>query len=275
VVEMSNTATEPDIEHIAGFSLLGRLGKRVLRPGGAELTERLLLDLALGADDDVVELAPGRGRTARLILDSRPASYVGVDRDEAAERSIVPMLQGPMQQFRLASPSRTGLGYGACNVAVAEAVLTMHPRTAKKHILDELARIVRSGGRIGLHEVAYRLDDPRDLIDVEELEQTRICTELTSHFKVSFNAMTMNDWTDLLAEAGFELVTVHRAPLRLLEPDRIIADEGVVGAARFAANVLAEPRIRRRISHMRAAMRRNAPHLRAVAMVAHRQARSG
>ncbi len=267
---MSTTETEPDVERIAGFSLLGRLGKRVLRPGGAALTERLLDELAIGEDDDVVEIAPGRGRTAKLILDARPASYVGIDRDETSERSIVPMLTGPTQQFRLGSASRTGLDVGACNVAVAEAVLTMHPRAAKEHILDELARIVRPGGRIGLHEVAYRLDDPDDPIDIEELEQTRICTELTSHFKVSFNAMTMDDWTELLAGAGFELLTVHRAPLRLLEPDRIIADEGVVGAARFAANVLADPPVRRRITHMRAAMRRNAPHLRAVAIVARR-----
>jgi SAM-dependent methyltransferase len=267
---MSTTETEPDVERIAGFSLLGRLGKRVLRPGGAVLTERLLDELAIGEDDDVVEIAPGRGRTAKLILDARPASYVGIDRDETSERSIVPMLTGPTQQFRLGSASRTGLDVGACNVAVAEAVLTMHPRAAKEHILDELARIVRPGGRIGLHEVAYRLDDPDDPIDIEELERTRICTELTSHFKVSFNAMTMDDWTELLAGAGFELLTVHRAPLRLLEPDRIIADEGVVGAARFAANVLADPPVRRRITHMRAAMRRNAPHLRAVAIVARR-----
>ncbi|HET8930488.1 MAG TPA: SAM-dependent methyltransferase, partial [Acidimicrobiales bacterium] len=85
-----------------------------------------------------------------------------------------------------------------------------------------------------------------------------------------FNAMTLDDWTELLGDAGFTSISVHRAPLRLLEPDRIIADEGVVGAARFAANVLADPHARQRITHMRAAMRRNAPHLRAVALVARR-----
>ncbi|HET8930917.1 MAG TPA: SAM-dependent methyltransferase, partial [Acidimicrobiales bacterium] len=110
------TETEPNIDRVAGFSLLGSLGKRVLRPGGAELTERLLEDLGIDRDDDVVEIAPGRGRTARLILDRDPASYVGVDRDQAAERSITPMLTGPNQHFRLASASRTGLADGACTV---------------------------------------------------------------------------------------------------------------------------------------------------------------
>ncbi|MBS1848996.1 MAG: class I SAM-dependent methyltransferase [Actinobacteria bacterium] len=265
---MTVTETEPDTERVAGFALLGSLGKRVLRPGGAELTTRLLDELAIGPDDDVVEIAPGRGRTARLILEHRPASYVGIDRDPAAQRSITPLLHGPRQRFLLGSVARTGLDDGECSVAVGEAVLTMHPRSTKAQIVAELARVVRPGGRIGLHEVAFQLHDTHHDVDNDTLEQTRIRTELTSHFRVSFNAMTMADWTDLLAEAGFMLATVHRAPLRLLEPDRIIADEGVVGAARFAANVLADPRTRARIAHMRAAMRRNAPSLRAVAMVA-------
>lgn len=260
-----------DVERAAGFSLLGSLGKRVLRPGGAELTGRLLDELAIGSIDDVVEIAPGRGHTARMILEKHPASYVAVDHDEAAERSMSRLLTGTDQQFRRASASRTGLDDRMCDVAVAEAVLTMHPRTAKERIVAEMARIVRPGGRLGLHEVAFQFEDPDNPIDVEEVEQTRICTELRSHFKVAFNAMTIDEWTELLAGAGFELSALHRAPLRLLEPDRIIADEGVVGAARFAANVLADPQVRRRITHMRAAMRRNAPHLRAVAMVAVRR----
>ncbi len=268
---MTAVENRSDVGRIAGFSLLAHLGKRVLRPGGAELTDRLLAELAIGPDDEVVEIAPGRGRTARAILDKHPAAYTAVDRDEAAERSVVPLLTGPTQQFRRASASRTGLADGCCNVAIGEAVLTMHPRSGKANIVAELARIVRPGGRIGLHEVAFRLDDLDHRVDHDDVEQLRIATELTSHFKVSFNAMTMPDWTELLSDAGFDLASVHRAPLRLLEPDRIVADEGVVGAARFAANVLREPEVRRRITHMRAAMRRNAPHLRAVALVAERR----
>src|SRR5512135_2896709 len=71
------------IPDMPGHWVLARLGKRVLRPGGAALTRRLLDDAGI-ADADVVELAPGLGRTAEEVLRRNPASYRGVERDEAA-----------------------------------------------------------------------------------------------------------------------------------------------------------------------------------------------
>lgn len=51
-------------EHkLPGHWLLARMGKRVLRPGGLELTHRLLDVLSIDGDDDVVEFAPGLGIT--------------------------------------------------------------------------------------------------------------------------------------------------------------------------------------------------------------------
>ncbi|RVW02600.1 hypothetical protein EF834_12855 [Rhodococcus spongiicola] len=69
-----------DAAHLPGHWLLARLGKKVLRPGGRELTERMLVDADLSGAD-VVELAPGLGRTAREIVARGPRSYVGVEAD--------------------------------------------------------------------------------------------------------------------------------------------------------------------------------------------------
>ena len=49
------------IDDVQGHWLLARLGKRVLRPGGLELTTQLL-DEAHLAGAEVVELAPAIGR---------------------------------------------------------------------------------------------------------------------------------------------------------------------------------------------------------------------
>jgi hypothetical protein len=65
-----------DDDAVQGHWLLARLGKRVLRPGGVELTNRLLA-LADVRDADVVELAPGLGRTAAEIIERRRAESAG------------------------------------------------------------------------------------------------------------------------------------------------------------------------------------------------------
>jgi hypothetical protein len=55
-------------EKMPGHWVLARLGKRVLRPGGMELTRRMLERLAIKPSDEVIEFAPGMGTTARLTL---------------------------------------------------------------------------------------------------------------------------------------------------------------------------------------------------------------
>ena len=82
-----------DDDAVQGDWLLARLGKRVLRPGGVELTHRLLA-LADVGDSDVVEVAPGLGRTATEIIDRHPRSYVGSERDPDAARAVRSLVSG-------------------------------------------------------------------------------------------------------------------------------------------------------------------------------------
>ena len=67
---------ELDTTKMPGHWLLARLGKRVLRPGGRELTQQMLNGLCIKSSDDVVEFAPGLGFTAQLTLNRKPASYI-------------------------------------------------------------------------------------------------------------------------------------------------------------------------------------------------------
>ncbi|QEF97785.1 hypothetical protein Mal15_18290 [Stieleria maiorica] len=69
-----------DASKMPGHWLLARMGKRVLRPGGIEMTRRMLDSLSISSSDTVVELAPGMGATARLTLAFRPAAYIAVER---------------------------------------------------------------------------------------------------------------------------------------------------------------------------------------------------
>ena len=76
-----------DVGRMPGHWLLARMGMRVLRPGGLELTHKMLEGLAIGSGDDVVEFAPGLGIPTRLVLARSPTSVVAIERDETAARA--------------------------------------------------------------------------------------------------------------------------------------------------------------------------------------------
>jgi hypothetical protein len=127
-----------------GHWLLARLGKRVLRPGGLELTRALLSDLAVGSADDVVELAPGLGVTARLLLEQSPRSYRGIERDaDAARWTLRQLPAGHDVDVRVGAAEQTGLADSSASVVIGEAMLTMNPQPHKERIVPEAFRLLR------------------------------------------------------------------------------------------------------------------------------------
>lgn len=255
-----------DADRMPGHWLLARLGKRVLRPGGVELTRKLLGALDIGTTSDVVELAPGMGSTTQMVMARQPASYVGVDRDPDAAARVRAIATGRSAEVVRGSATDTGLDDASADVVFGEAYLTMQPASQKQKILEELARVVRPGGRIGLHEVAFAPDD----ISPEAADAA--ARSLTSTIKVNVTPLSSAGWVELLEAAGFEVDARFSAPLHLLEPRRLLADEGVLGAARFVFNVLRDRDARARVVSMRRSMRDHADHLQAVAMTATRVA---
>lgn len=251
-------------ERMPGHWLLARMGKRVLRPGGVEMTSHLLGALAISRSDDVVEVAPGLGATTRLILDAAPATYTGVDRDPQAAQLVGALLAAPGRRVLNASATDTTLPEDSADVVIGEAYLTMQPDSVKHRILTELARVLRPGGRFALHEIAFAPDG------ITEAKRESVAGALRSSIKVSVSPLTTRGWEGLLEAHGLRVTARWHAPLHLLEPRRLISDEGVLGAARFASNVARDHDARRRVLAMRRAMRANAGHLQAYGLVAER-----
>jgi SAM-dependent methyltransferase len=249
-----------DDEAVQGHWLLARLGKRVLRPGGAELT-RTLLERARVADADVVELAPGLGRTAAEIVARRPRSYRGVDRDAEAVRTVEPIVAG-YGDVRTADAATTGLDSDSADVVIGEAMLTMQGDRSKDAIVTEAVRLLRPGGRYAIHELGLAPDD------LPESVKTEVRQALARSIKVNARPMTIAEWRALLARHGLEIEHVETAPMALLQPRRLIADEGVGGALRFARNLLTQPAARKRVLAMRRTFQTHRRHLIAVAITA-------
>jgi hypothetical protein len=264
--EVMTTAGEGlKINKMPGHWVLARLGKRVLRPGGMELTRRMLKALQISAKDEVVEFAPGMGITAQLTLRTGPASYIAVERDEAAAKIVRGYLRDNRQQCIVGSATGTGLPSESASVVYGEAMLTMQPAETKRQIIHEAHRLLRKNGRYGIHEMSLLSEDMSD--------ETRKKTErdLTGVVHHGVRPLTIGEWRALLESEGFRIQSVHQAAMSLLEPGRLIRDEGVFGAMRFLSNLLRDSEARERVLGMRKVFRRNRKNLGAVAITAIKQ----
>ena len=245
-----------------GHWLLARLGKRVLRPGGLAMTMAMLRNIRITPQDDVVELAPGLGSTARLILAASPRSYVGIERDPDASAWSKRQLPRANNVWVVTGKADdTGLLDGCASIVVGEAMLTMNPTEHKRRIVEEAYRLLRPGGRYAIHELCV----PDTITTAEHQALMR---DLSSAIHVGARPLRIREWCALLKQAGFEIAAMEKAPMDLLRPKRLIEDEGALGALRIARNILLDPAARRRVFAMRAVFERHRQHLSAIHIVA-------
>jgi ubiquinone/menaquinone biosynthesis C-methylase UbiE len=263
---MSNVLTMPQgasfsQRNLPAHWMLAQLGKRVLRPGGIDLTRRMLAALTIVSTDDVVELAPGLGMTAQLALKRRPASYTAVERDPAAAAIVSSYLKDSRQQCVRGNADQTGLPSEIATVVYGEAMLTMQTSEMKRRIIREARRLLKQGGRYAMHEMCLIADD------LDEGCKKNINRALSRVMHVGVRPLSASEWRGLMEAEGFEVEVEARAPMHLLEPNRLLRDEGVKGTLRFVWNFLRHRESRRRMLKMRKVFRRYQSNLAAVMMI--------
>ncbi len=250
------------LSKMPGHWLLAQLGKRVLRPGGLELTRQMLDALNIQSSDAVVEFAPGLGLTTQLTLSRQPASYTAIERNEAAANKVRRYLVGPERQCWVGRAEKTGLPEASATVVYSEAMLTMQTQGQKTQIVREAYRLLKPGGRYGIHELCLIPDN------LDEGTKQEIQKALSEAIHVGARPLTLSEWRVFLESEGFEVQAETTAPMHLLEPKRLIQDKGIAGALRFSCNVLRNGEARQRVLTMRTVFRKYHAHLAAIMLVA-------
>ena len=162
-----------------GHWLLAKMGKKVLRPGGKELTMKLMDSLMINGHDDMVEFAPGLGFTASVALKNNPKSYTGVELNEEAAGILRKTLRGKNCKIIIGNAANSTLEDNSADKVYGEAMLTMQADPRKSEIIREAVRILKKGGRYGVHELSLQPDD------IDETTKAKIQKELAHVIKVN------------------------------------------------------------------------------------------
>lgn len=248
-----------------GHWLLAKMGKKVLRPGGKELTLQLMAKLAITPQDDLVEFAPGMGFTAGIALAKNPKSYTGVELNEEAAGILRKKINGPDRRIVVGNAKDAPLDSEVADKLYGEAMLTMQADHRKADIIREAYRLLRPGGLYGIHEISLIPDE------LAEDKKKEVQLAMAKTIKVNARPMTRKEWTDMLEAEGFVVEHVMTNPMHLLELKRLIDDEGFFRFLKIAWNITTHPRARKRILQMRAVFRKYEPYMRSIAIVARKR----
>lgn len=247
-----------------GHWVLARAGKRVLRPGGIELTRKMLEALKIGPQDQVVEFAPGMGATAQIVLQRHPQSYCAVERDPAAAARMQRRFAGPASRIVQAPAENSGLPDGCASVVYSEALLSMQAPQQKSRIIAEAHRLLHDGGRYGIQELC--LPD-----DIPESVRQEIQAAMAREIHVGVQPLCKKEWVRLFEENGLKVKWSGSAPMHLLEPRRLLRDEGIAGGMRIAFRVATNPSLGGRILAMRRLFHTYSKYLGAISLVGERE----
>ena len=99
-------------------------------------------------------------------------------------------------------------------------MLTMQTPEMKRRIVGEARRLLRVGGRYGIHEMCLTRDDIDDAVRKE------IQKALAGAVHHGVRPLTPAEWRTLLESEGFEVHSATTAPMALLEPRKAGARRG-------------------------------------------------
>lgn len=253
-----------DFSKAQGHWILAKMGKKVLRPGGKELTLKMIKALEITSKDEIVEFAPGLGYTAGLALKNRPKTYVGIDEDKDVVHLLNRKLEGNGTDinFLQSNAENTTLADESKDKIYGEAMLTMHADQAKRRIIKEARRVLKKGGLYGIHEMGLAPDS------LPEDEKAVIQKELAQVIRVNARPLTETEWKTLLEEEGFKIKAIATNPMHLLEAKRMIDDEGFWRTLKISYNIYTHPAAKKRIYAMKEVFKRYEDKLNSVMIVA-------
>ncbi|MBD2314166.1 class I SAM-dependent methyltransferase [Desertifilum sp. FACHB-1129] len=237
------TPSTLNLQTASAHQVMAAAGKKILRPGGKAATLQLCQWAQFQPGETVLELAASFGYSAIALAQQYGVRVVGVEKNpESVARARVNIqAAGLSDRVEVIEGDIFHLERipGQFDCVLAEAILTMQSPLGKAKVLQGICDRLKPGGRFLSHELLARAS------------QTEIHQALAAALRVNSTPLSEQEWIELCQTTGFEVVQRQTGAMELLNPTRIIQDEGWVDASKFFWNVLTQPGLRDRLFAIR------------------------
>jgi ubiquinone/menaquinone biosynthesis C-methylase UbiE len=229
-------------------TVLQRVGKTVLRPGGTEGTRKLHSWSKLNHDGTAIELSAGMGSGGVALAKATGAHITLTDMDTsrlemalqiACEQGVDELIETMQLNMRDVDEE---LDHRHFDTAIIEASMSHYPTKEKRVILEGVSN---HADELLLHEICFRCDDasPKELNHIKQ--------DMSRALAIGFHPLTIQGWTNVLDEAGYEVQRMETGPIKILSPETVLQDEGLKRAAKIAWNIATDASIRSRVVETR------------------------
>jgi predicted O-methyltransferase YrrM len=252
-----NTATA------TGHEVMAAAGKKILRPGGKAATEQLFQWAEFKAGETVLELASSFGYSAIALAKRYGVRVVGVEKNPESVARARANIQaaGLEDQVQVIEGDIFHLEQipGQFDYVLAEAILTMQSIPGKAKILQGIRDRLKPGGKFLCHELIAN--------DREE----EIHRALAAAIRANSTPLSAANWMTACETAGLQVLQHQTGSMGLLNPARILQDEGLMDAIKFFWNVLTHPQVRDRLLTIRRVFKQYEQELGYIVLCAERQ----
>ncbi len=201
------------------------LGVAVLHPGGLAITAELAERCHVRRGARVLDLASGTGESACFLTERFGARMVGLDASGRMVKTAQHKVQGRQLSGVFVQGDAHDLPFAPAtfDAAICECTLCLFQ---KGRVLQELVRVVRPGGYVGMHDLCWQDDVPERVKQrLREIEGER--------------PETLEGWRRLFGAAGLaECQGVDHSSLMRHWMKDARRSLGLRGQARLAGRVL-------------------------------------
>jgi arsenite methyltransferase len=187
---------EPSITY---FELQAYIGT-TKHMGGFETTQGLIELCHIDGGSYVLDVGCGAGATASTLAKTYGCRVVGVDLRESMVALSTERAQkqgvADLVAFRLADAQDLPFDDATFDAVLCESVATFIED--KQRVVDELARVVKPGGYVGLNEEIWLKEPTPEVIE-----------RVQAMWSVKSSVPTAEGWEALLKDAGLQDVTVR------------------------------------------------------------------